>query len=178
MSIRWRAALHCLILMSAASIAVWVPAPSGAAPADAPDTGVLGPPSDPADGAALAVDPAFAIPPLDLLWVPAGILTLDAAGKPRVEPLVPPAAMAGPPNALEEAKLAQARAAEDAARQAGISTAQRSASAKEPISGAGPIVLRPDPAACVLSVPAPRQEAGKPGLTEGEQAKRGNGGAR
>lgn len=178
---------------------------------DEPDVGVLGlTPADPATIGVVETDvpglsdvappgamPSSDLPGFDLLWStqmpgsPGTPPQLDALGKPILNAALPPHAPPAPRNAIEEAKIARARAAVAAARAGEIdqpaglagevdqraaqpaSTGSVAADGKAPSDAA--LTLRPDPAAGLITVPPPRQEAGQAVLTDAEKTKLGKG---
>lgn len=205
-----------------------------AARGDEPDVGVLGPtPTDPATTGAVgigvpglsdAVQPGGVlpgallssdVPGLGLLWstqVPGPPHTppqLDPSGKPVLDAPLPPDAPPAPRNAIEEAKIARARAAIAAARaggtgqpvapaddvdtqaaraggtdrldaqsvaaQSAVQSAAQSAAKDAKAASSATLSLTPDPAAGLITVPPPRQEAGQSALTDAEKAKLGKG---
>jgi hypothetical protein len=142
--------LHRYLLSLAAALIAIGAAPG---PGNGPDRGVFPrSSSDPAEAAAVS----------------GGLVTPDLAmGLPAFDAQRP----AEGRNFTEQAKLARARAAVAAAR----ANAAGAVSAKPSGPPAAAMPLEPDPAACLLTTPPPRQETGAPGLTPAEQAKRDQG---
>jgi hypothetical protein len=171
----------CLILLVPVAVLTLLDLrPAAGATGDPPDVGVIAMiPEDapmPA-GPGSPVEARFIKPIVDLLRFPAMLVTLDESGKLRVEGFLQPESRAeAPRNAIEEAKLAQARAAQDAAVAASGNIPGAVSREKTALVGTDPLLLRPDPAACVLESPPTLQKIGPSDLTEAERSKLRTGG--